>query len=52
MSGGYVKRLMKILTGIRVISDNPVYPAFEVSKNSEYLQIIGKVRYVRHKIQG
>ena len=49
---GYVKRLMKIPTGIRVISDNPVYPPFEVSKDSEDLQIIGKVRYVRHKVQG
>lgn len=49
---GYVKRLMKTPTGIKVISDNPVYPPFEVSKDSEALQIIGKVRYVLHKLQG
>lgn len=47
---GYVKRLMKTPTGIKVISDNPVYPPFEVSFKSEELQIIGKVRYVLHKL--
>lgn len=47
---GFVKRLQRTKEGVRIISDNKFYePMFE-SSESEDFSVIGKVRYVLHKM--
>ena len=47
---GYVKRLQKTLSGVKIISDNTVYPVMEVNDESEDLHIIGKVHSFQRAI--
>ena len=47
---GFVKRLQRTKDGVKIISDNKFYePMFE-SSESEDFTVIGKVRYVLHKM--
>ena len=47
---GFVKRLQRTKDGVKIISDNKFYePMFE-SSESEDFSVIGKVRYVLHKM--
>lgn len=47
---GFVKRLQRTKEGVKIISDNKFYePMFE-SSESEDFSVIGKVRYVLHKM--
>ena len=49
---GFVKRLQRTGDGVRIISDNVRYDPMFASENSESenFSVIGKVRYVMHKI--
>ena len=49
---GFVKRLQRGNGVLRIISDNKLYAPMEEPGQSENFLIIGKVRYVVHKIQG
>lgn len=49
---GFVKRLQKRNDSLRIISDNKIYAPIEEASESENFTIIGKVRYVIHKLQG
>ncbi len=49
---GYVKRLQRGKDILKIISDNKFYPPMEESGESDNFKIIGKVRYVVHKVQG
>ena len=49
---GFVKRLQRTKNTLRIISDNKIYPPMEEAGQSENFMVIGKVRYVVHKIQG
>ena len=49
---GFVKRLQRGNGVLRIISDNKLYAPMEEPGQSENFRIIGKVRYVVHKIQG
>ncbi len=47
---GFVKRILLAGDEVNIISDNKMYPVMKESKYSEDFKIIGKVRYVMHKI--
>jgi SOS-response transcriptional repressor LexA len=49
---GFVKRLQRGKNVLNIISDNKLYATMEESAESDNFRIIGKVRYVVHKIQG
>ena len=49
---GFVKRLQRGKNVLKIISDNRIYSPMEESGESDNLKIIGKVRYVVHKVQG
>lgn len=48
---GFVKRLQRGNGILRIISDNQLYAPMEESGESENFLILGKVRYVVHKVQ-
>ena len=49
---GFVKRLQRGKDVLKIISDNRIYSPMEESGESDNFKIIGKVRYVVHKVQG
>ncbi len=49
---GYVKRLQRGSNFVRIISDNKKYAEMTESAESEDFRVVGKVRYVVHKVQG
>ena len=49
---GFVKRLQRANGILRIISDNKLYAPIEEPGESENFLILGKVRYVVHKVQG
>jgi phage repressor protein C with HTH and peptisase S24 domain len=49
---GFVKRLQRDKDHVRIISDNKKYNDMIESVESEDFRVIGKVRYVMHKLQG
>ena len=49
---GFVKRLQRGKDMLKIISDNRIYSPMEESGESDNFKIIGKVRYVVHKVQG
>ena len=49
---GFVKRLQRGKNVLKIISDNRIYSPMEESGESDNFKIIGKVRYVVHKVQG
>ena len=49
---GFVKRLQRGKDVLKIISDNKLYAIMEESGESDNFKIIGKVRYVVHKVQG
>ena len=48
----FVKRLQRAKDFVRIISDNKKYDEMTESGESEDFRVIGKVRYVVHKVQG
>lgn len=48
----FVKRLQRAKDYVRIISDNKKYDEMTESGESEDFRVIGKVRYVVHKVQG
>ena len=48
----FVKRLQRAKDFVRIISDNKKYDEMSESGESEDFRVIGKVRYVVHKVQG
>ena len=49
---GFVKRLQRGKSFVRIISDNKKYAEMTESSESEDFRVVGKVRYVVHKVQG
>ncbi len=49
---GFVKRLQRDKNFVRIISDNKKYTEMTESGESEDFRVVGKVRYVVHKVQG
>ncbi|MBO4629610.1 MAG: LexA family transcriptional regulator [Treponema sp.] len=49
---GFVKRLQRDKDFVRIISDNKKYAQMNESGESEDFRVVGKVRYVVHKVQG
>lgn len=49
---GFVKRLQRDKDFVRIISDNKMYKEMTENGESEDFRVIGKVRYVVHKVQG
>ena len=48
----FVKRLQRDKDFVRIISDNKMYAPMTESGESDDFRIVGKVRYVVHKLQG
>ena len=48
----FVKRLQRAKDFVRIISDNKKYSEMTESGESDDFRVVGKVRYVVHKIQG
>ena len=48
----FVKRLQRDKDFVHIISDNPKYKEMTESNQSQDFRVIGKVRYVMHKVQG
>ncbi len=48
----FVKRLQRTKDFVRIISDNKKYNEMSENGESEDFRVIGKVRYVTHKVQG
>ena len=48
----FVKRLQRAKDFVRIISDNKKYDEMTENGESEDFRVIGKVRYVVHKVQG
>ncbi|MCR5764578.1 MAG: XRE family transcriptional regulator [Treponema sp.] len=48
----FVKRLQRDKDCVRIISDNKIYKEMTESGESEDFRVVGKVRYVMHKVQG
>ena len=48
----FVKRLQRAKDFVRIISDNKKYSEMTENGESEDFRVIGKVRYVTHKVQG
>ena len=49
---GFVKRLQRDKDCVHIISDNHMYKEMTESGESEDFRVVGKVRYVVHKVQG
>ena len=49
---GFVKRLQREKDFVRIISDNKMYKEMTENGESEDFRVVGKVRYVVHKVQG
>lgn len=47
---GYVKRLQRTATGVKIISDNAVYPAMEEKEGSDNFRVIGRVHTFQRQI--
>ena len=48
----FVKRLQRDKDCVHIISDNPKYKEMIEGEESQDFRVIGKVRYVMHKVQG
>ena len=48
----FVKRLQRDKDCVHIISDNPKYKEMTEGDESQDFRVIGKVRYVMHKVQG
>ena len=48
----FVKRLQRDKDFVHIISDNPKYKEMTEGDESQDFRVIGKVRYVMHKVQG
>ena len=48
----FVKRLQRDKDFVHIISDNPKYKEMTESEESQNFRVIGKIRYVMHKVQG
>ncbi|MDY5818502.1 MAG: S24 family peptidase [Treponema sp.] len=48
----FVKRLQRDKDCVRIISDNSKYKEMLEAGESEDFRVIGKIRYVMHKVQG
>ena len=48
----FVKRLQRDKDCVHIISDNPKYKEMTEGDESQDFSVIGKVRYVMHKVQG
>lgn len=48
----FVKRLQRDKDCVHIISDNPKYKEMSEGDESQDFRVIGKVRYVMHKVQG
>lgn len=48
----FVKRLQRAKDYVRIISDNKKYDEMTENGESEDFRVVGKVRYVMHKVQG
>ena len=51
-SAAFVKRLQRDKDFVRIISDNKKYAEMTEGDQSDDFQVIGRVRYVVHKVQG
>ncbi|MBR5401320.1 MAG: helix-turn-helix transcriptional regulator [Treponema sp.] len=51
-SAAFVKRLQRDKDFVRIISDNKKYAEMTERDESQDFQVIGRVRYVVHKVQG
>lgn len=51
-SAAFVKRLQRDKDFVRIISDNKKYAEMTEGDESQDFQVIGRVRYVVHKVQG
>ncbi|MBR0486997.1 MAG: helix-turn-helix transcriptional regulator, partial [Treponema sp.] len=49
-SSGFVKRLQFTNDQVQIISDNPRYKTMTESTQSDDFTVVGKVRYVLHKM--
>ena len=49
---GFVKRLQRDKSFVRIISDNKKYSEMTENGESDDFRVVGKVRYVMHKVQG
>lgn len=47
---GYVKRLQKTAEGVKIISDNAVYPPMEEKEGSETFRVIGRVHTFQRQL--
>lgn len=47
---GFVKRLQRDIGGIKIVSDNKLYEPMSEPESSEDFSVVGKVRYVVHRI--
>ena len=52
MGAGFVKRLQRDKGCVHIISDNKIYKETTESGESDDFLVVGKVRYVVHKVQG
>ena len=48
----FVKRLQRDKYCVHIISDNPKYKEMSEGDESQDFRVIGKVRYIMHKVQG
>ena len=48
----FVKRLQRDKDCVRIISDNSKYKEMTEGDESDDFRVVGKVRYVMHKVQG
>ena len=48
----FVKRLQRDKDFVHIFSDNPKYKEMTESEESQNFRVIGKIRYVMHKVQG
>ena len=51
-SAAFVKRLQRDKDFVRIISDNKKYAEMTEGAESDDFRVIGRVRYVVHKVQG
>lgn len=49
---GFVKRLQRDKDTVHIISDNKMYNEMTESAESEDFRVVGKVRFVMHKVRG
>ena len=49
---GFVKRLQRDKDCVHILSDNPKYKEMTEGDESQDFRVVGKVRYVMHKVQG